>query len=491
MAFAAVLALLAVVAAGVLAVRRIRTSEPPTAVALAVLPFVNLGHDADRDYLAAGLTDETSASLARIDPARLAVKGRTQPYRGTTKTAAQIGQELSVDYLVESSIRAEGSRVRVTVSLLRVRDQAHVWSQLFDRESTSLLTLQQELSTAIAEQVRLTLSPKGLRGVQSRQTGNVAAYDAYLRGRDQLHRRTAEGNRNAIALYRQAIALDPTYALAWSDLSTVYAASTINGDAPPAAVAGLAREAALRAVAANPDLPEAQLALGYERWLLSWDWPAAEAAVRRAVELDPSNGGNRRVLGHVLSQRGKQVEAMDEMRRARELNPLDSVAWGLSAQVAVQARDAPAAIAFAQRAIVLDPQLWIGYIQLGQAYAANGEPELALEAFDDAERLANGNSKVASMRGYVLARMGRTAAAREVAAALSHPSPGRYVPPVAAALVYAGLGDREAMFASLERALAAHDVHLMYLPVDLKWDPYRADPRFIDLLARCGFDKVR
>jgi tetratricopeptide (TPR) repeat protein len=244
-------------------------------------------------------------------------------------------------------------------------------------------------------------------------------------------------------------------------------------------------------VAANPELAEAQRALGYEQWLLGWDWPAAEAALRRAIALDPSNGETRRVLAHVLSQRGKQLEAMAEMKRARELNPLDSVIWGLSAQVAVQARDVPAAITFAQRAVLLDPQLWIGYIQLGQAYAAHGEPELALEAFEDAERLSNGNSKVASMRGYVLARMGRTAAAREVAAALSHPSPARYVPPVAAALVYAGLGDREAMFAALERAFAARDVHLMYLPVDLKWDPYRADPRFVDLLARCRFDEGR
>ena len=218
------------------------------------------------------------------------MKGRTQPYRNTSKTAAQIGKELAVDYLVESSIRAEGSRVRVTVSLLRVEDQAHVWSQLFDHESTSLLSLQQEVSAAIAEQVRLTLSPDSLRGVQARQTANASAYDAYLRGRYQQHRRTADGNRAAVGLLRQAVTLDPSYALAWSDLSSVYAASTINGDAPPAAVAGPAQEAAARAVAIDASLPEAQMAYGYERWLLGWDWPAAETALRRAIELDPSNG---------------------------------------------------------------------------------------------------------------------------------------------------------------------------------------------------------
>jgi len=378
--------------------------------------------------------------------------------------------------------------VRVTVSLLRVRDQTHVWSQLFDRESASLLTLQEEVSAAIAEQVSLTLSPERLRGVQTRQTTNAAAYDAYLRGRFQQHRRTAEGNREAVVLLKQAIARDPNYALAWADLSSAYSASTINGDTPPAAVANLALEAARQAVALDVSLPEAQAARGYERWILGWDWPAAETALRRAVELDPSSGAAHRMLGHVLSQRGRHAEATATMARARELNPLDSVTWAISAQVAFQARDVAGSAILARRAIVLDPQLWIGYMMLGQAHAAAGEPDLALEALADGERLANGNSKVVSLRGYVLARMGRTVAAQEVVAALTHPAPDRYVPPYAAALVYAGLGDRAATFAALERAYAARDVHLMYLPVDMKWDPYRTDPRFIDLLARCRFD---
>ena len=150
---------------GVLAFTKLKGGDINTSVSLAVLPFTNLGSDPEREYLAAGLTDETSASLAQIDPAHLSVKGRTLRYKGTTKTAAEIGQELSVDYLVESSIRAEGSRLRVTVTLIRVRDQEHVWSQSYDREPTSLLGLQQELSTAIAEQIRLRLSPDRLSGL--------------------------------------------------------------------------------------------------------------------------------------------------------------------------------------------------------------------------------------------------------------------------------------------------------------------------------------
>ncbi len=136
-------------------------------VTLAVLPFANIGSDPEREYLAAGLTEETSASLAQIDPERLSVKGRTLRYKGTTKTAAEIGQELSVDYLVESTIRAEGGRLRVTATLIRVRDQEHVWSKSYERELTGVLGLQQELSTAIADQIRVRLSPDHVRGSEA------------------------------------------------------------------------------------------------------------------------------------------------------------------------------------------------------------------------------------------------------------------------------------------------------------------------------------
>ncbi len=455
-------------------------------VTIAVLPFQNLGGNSDREYLAAGLTDETSASLAQIDPERLSVKGRTLFYKGTTKTVAEIGRELSVDYLVESSIRAEGSRLRITVTLIRVNDQAHVWSQSYDRQPASLLGLQQELSGAIAEQVSLRLSPDRLSGLARRQTQSADAYDVYLRARYQAHRRTAEGNARAIDLFNRAIEIDGNYSLAWSDLAFTYAGGAINGDARPADVGPRARESARHAVRANAGSSEAQLALGYDLWLIDWNWKAAEAALRLAVDLDPSNGAAHRTLGHALSQSGRRREAESEMRRARELDPFDAVAHALSGQVAFQGRDIAAALVHARRAVTVDPSLWISYVELGQAYEAAGDHELALEALADAARFG-GNSKIISLTGYVLAKLGRVDAAHEVLKTLAATSRIRYVPPYATALVYAGLDDREAMFEFLEKAYVARDVHLMYLPVDMKWDPYRTDPRFIDLVARCGF----
>jgi TolB-like protein/DNA-binding winged helix-turn-helix (wHTH) protein/tetratricopeptide (TPR) repeat protein len=454
---------------------------------IAVLPFANTAQDPEQDYLAVGLTDETSASLAQVDPGRLIVKGRAASYKNTTKTVPQIGQELGVEYLVDGTVRAEAGRLRVTTSLIRVRDQEHVWSQAYEREITSALALQQEVSAAIAGQIRARLSPEAAGVAVSRQTAVPEAYDAYLRGRFLERRRTPDANRQAIEAYRRAIALDPNYALAWASLSFTYAASVLNADTRPAEVGPLAREAADRAIRANPELADAQFVAGYVNWVLDWDWPAAERRLRRAIALDPGAPGFHRTLGHIVSQAGRAGEADAEMARSYELDALDPLSHALWSQVAFQGRDAAAAIRHARRAILTDSTFWIGHMELGQAYTLNGQHDLALEALADAARLSGGNSKPASLRGYVLARTGRVAEAREVLRLLETRAKERYVPPYAFALVHAGLGDASATFAWLDKAFADRDVHLMYLTVDAKWDPYRGDPRFQLLLARCGF----
>jgi DNA-binding winged helix-turn-helix (wHTH) protein/Flp pilus assembly protein TadD len=462
-------------------------------VTLAVLPFENLSSDREREYLADGLTEETIAALGQIDPEHLGVIGRTSvmTYKKATKTLGEIGSELGASYLVESTLRGEGGRFRVTSKLIHVKDQVQVWTASYDGEPASVLNFQRELSAAIAEQIRLRLSPERLSALARRQTRNAEAYDLYLRGRHYWHQLTPPTTKRAVECFSRATQLDPEYALAWSGLADAYAASPINGDAPPLGMWPLAREAAARSVAAEPNLAEAQTSLGFVKFWFDWDWLVAEAAYRKAIELDPSYPMAYRMLGIALAHMGRYAEARPEMARLRELDPLLAINQALSAQVAFAGREYAAAVQFARQAVVVDPEFWIGLFQLGQAYEQSGESELALEALNKAGRFSGGNSKAISLRGYVFAKLGRANEAREVLSTLEVIARERYVPPYAMALVHAGLGESELALEWLERALAVRDVHLAFLPVDPKWDAFRGDPRFQALLKQCGFSEGR
>jgi DNA-binding winged helix-turn-helix (wHTH) protein/tetratricopeptide (TPR) repeat protein len=465
------------------------TSDP---VRLAVLPFENLGAGSEREYLADGFTEEMIAALGQIDPDHLNVVGRTSmmAYKRTTKSLADIGRELDAAYLIESSVRVEGERLRIMSKLIRARDQVQIWSASYDSEPGSILQFQCKLSTAIAEQIRLRLSPDRLTTLARRQTRNAEAYDLYLRGRYFWNQLSPPTTRRAVEFYTRATELDPEYALAWSGLADAYAASTINGDAPPLEVWPRARAAASHAVGAEPNLAEAQTSLGVVNFFLGWDWAAAEIEFRKAVALDPSYCLAHRTLGIALSHMRRPEEAKSAVRRARELEPLNAAHHALSAQVAFNARDYLAAVEFAQQATVLDPGFLIGYLQLGQAHEQLGNSDLALDALQNAGRLSVSNSKVIALKGYLFAKLGRTHQAREVLNTLEAVSRERYVPPYAAALVHAGLGEREAALECLERAYEARDVHLIFLPVDPKWDAFRSHVRFLALFRRCGFTQA-
>jgi DNA-binding winged helix-turn-helix (wHTH) protein/tetratricopeptide (TPR) repeat protein len=461
----------------------------PRKMTLAVLPFENLSADPEREYLADGLTEETSTSLGQIDPEHLSVIGRTSvmAYKRTTKTVAEIGRELDAAYLIESSLRAEGERLRITCKLIRVRDQVQVWSESYDSEPRSLLTFQRELSGAISQQVRLRLSPDRLNGLARRQTQNPEAHDLYLRGRHFWNQLTPATTKRASEYYARATALDPEYALAWSGLADAFSASPINGDAAPLVAAPRAREAAAHAVNAESKLAEAQTSLGLVKFWFDWDWASAETAFRNASAIDPSYPFVHRMLGILLAHMGRHDEAKTAIRRARELDPLVAVEHALSAQVAFVAKDYAAAVQFARQSIVVDPEFWIGLFQLGQAYVELGESELALDALNNAGRFSGGNSKVISLRGYLFAKLGRTNEALQVLNTLEAIARDRYVPPYAMAQVHLGLRHWDHALEWLERACDVRDVHLVLLPVDPKWDPVRGDARFVAVLKRCGF----
>lgn len=483
----AVAALLVVLVAAPAIWFAIQRGQERTSVA--VLPFDNLTGNEALNYLAAGLAEETSASLAQIDPKTLrligSVSGRALATTG--KPTLKIGRELGVDFVVASSLRAEGMKVRVSSRLVRVANDELVWTANFDREMTSLLGLQRELSGAIAEQIRLRLSPQVAAAMERRQTQSPEAYDLYLQGRYQWSLLSAASSRRAIELYDRAIAKDPDYALAWAGIAQVLGTAPITGDADPTFVRRRAREAVRHAVKSGADLTEVQYVLGHLHMILDWDWPAAEHALRRAVEIDPNNALAYLFLGHVLSQTGNQVEAQEMTRRARALDPLFSHTFAISSQVAFQGRDYPQAIELAKQAIAINPEAWVGYLQLGQAQAQIGRYAEALTAFDNAARYSVGNSKATAFRAWALAKVGRVEEARAAIADLQARGQEKYVPPYAIALIHAGLGERDAALDWLERAWVVRDIHLFFVPVDPRWDAFRDDPRFISLIERSEF----
>jgi Flp pilus assembly protein TadD len=340
---------------------------------------------------------------------------------------------------------------------------------------------------AIADQVRLRLSPERLELSARRHTRDAAAYDLYLRGRRFWNQLTPATTRIAVDYYTRATEIDPDYALAWAGLAEAFAGAPINADDAPLVMLPRAREAAEHAVRANAGLSEAQHVSGQVKWFYEWDFRAADAAFRKAVTLDPSNAWAHSMFGHALSQLGRHDEARTAMTRARTLEPLSPLHYAMSSQVAFQARDMVSAANHARRALAIDPELWVSYMMRGQACEQLGETDLALDALVTAARLSGGNSKPVALRGYVLAGLGHSDAAREVLAVLQDISNNRYVPPYAMALIYAGLQQQDMMFDWLARALTARDVHLVFLPVDPKWDRYRAEPLFKTLLERCGF----
>lgn len=470
-----------------------RVASPPATAPqrtrIAVLPFANLTGDPDRDYVVDGLTEETIAALGQVDPDRFGVLSRAtmMAYRGAADAAARVGRELGADWIVEGSLRAEGERLRVTATLVRSRDRTQVWGDAFDSEPTSMLAFERDLAAAIARQIQVRLEPRRVAAMAYRQPAVSEALDIYLRGRHFWHQLTPPTTRRAIELFRRATEIDPDYALAWSGIADAFGVRPITGDAPVLEMLPPAREAAARAVASRPDLAESQASIGFLKFWLEWDWPGAEAAFRRAIDLDPSYPLPHRMLGMLYSHLRRTDDSMAAWRRCRELDPMLPVYHALSGQAAYNCGEFRLALQYARQALVIDPDFWIAHHQIAQASIELGDREVAARAIASMEAASGGNCKAAALRGWMQATGGDEAGARATLAALAAKAKGAFVPPWAFALVHVGLGEMDAAAEHVERGERVRDVHLMFIQVDPKWDEARAHPRIAAAIARCGF----
>ncbi|MDH3337480.1 MAG: tetratricopeptide repeat protein [Gammaproteobacteria bacterium] len=463
----------------------------PEHTRIAVLPLENLTGDADLDFMAAGIAEETSIALANIDLPDLSVIGvvSARALAESDVSLPEFGRELGVDFFVVSSLRLDAPRIRVTSRLLRASDGKQIWSAAFDRELTNALGLQRELSVAIAEQIRQRLSPEVAAAIDRRQTQNPAAYELYLKARYEWTQFQPGSNVKALGFYELAVAEDPRYGLAWAGMARDLASSIVTVEADREAILPTARDALQRALEFGPDLAETQLALGSFHFFIDRNLVPAEAAARKAVALDPNSAMNHMFLGVVLSSANKHVEARAMLRRARELDPLFPLTFANSAIVALNAGEPEEALEHATQAIAINPEFWVGYLHLGNAHRRLGNYEEAIEAYANAEKMSgNGTARAASLRAWLLVKLGREDEAREILANLIARSANQYVSPYYIAVVYAGLGETDAAFEWLDRAITARSISCPRLNTDSRLDSLRSDTRFASQARRCQSD---
>jgi TolB-like protein/DNA-binding winged helix-turn-helix (wHTH) protein/Flp pilus assembly protein TadD len=468
--------------------RRVLGGLPAPAV-LAVLPFENLS--AEQDFLGDGLTEELIARLSRAAPGQLRVIARTSAmhYKGTRKTAAEIGKELGADYLLENSIRHDSKRVRLTVQLIRVSDQTHLWADNFDRASRELLPLQIEVAETLEERLKTYLLPHGPRPVRATSERSIdpEAYELYLRGRFEFNKRTQQGLNKSIEYYQQALARQPDYALTYAAMADSYNQMAYFGYDLTGSAEGKAREYAEKALNLDSSLPAAHTALGYSNFMWTWNWPLADRSFTRALRLDPGYVLAHHWYGMYLAASGQTDAAVKQLILAKQLDPLSaSINTGLG-YMYYFARNYDRAIDLCQRTVELNPDYIPAHVVLGWSYAGKRIYSQAIAEIKRADQLAPGGPVYLTMLGRIYGLNGQREEALNVLHRLDQMEKrnGAPIPATARATVFAGLGDRDNAIRWLEK-VAPGDAHANWLRVDPEWDFLRGDPRFQAIVARIG-----
>jgi len=461
------------------------TSNPSHPIMLAVLPFQNFSGDASDDYFTDGLTEEMITQLGELNGKQLGVIARTSSmaYKHTTKDVGQIGQELGVDYVLESSVRRDGDQVRITVQLINVKNQVHVWANNYDRKVTHSIAVQEEVARAVAQQIKVNLAPT--EAVQ--RPLNPAANEAYLRGRYFWNEFTENGFRQAASYFDQAVAADPKFAAAYSGLSDSYAFLIITNVIPPKEGWPKARVAAQRAVELDGELSDARLSLAHFRMHM-WDWQDSEIEFKKAIALNPSNAAAHRWYAAYLCSVGRHQDALREITQAQRLDPLLLTNNAEVVRTLYYGRQYEQAVEQARKAELLDPEFPRTHFWLGRVYAQMGKYP---EAIAEAERAGpSPDSRIGvTEMAYASAKAGKSAEARAFLKKLQERSKRGYVPAYDLAVVHLALGEKEAALQWLQRAYDEHDWGLVVLAVEPRLDPLRSDPRFQGLLHKVGLQQ--
>ena len=448
-----VILIVALAVPGYFAARRFwpRQNSSPQKVMLAVVPFLNLSGDANEDYFADGLTEEMTAQLGQFQPSRLGVIARTSTarYKGTKESAAQIGRELGVGYLLEGSVRRGGDRVRVTAQLIQVGEQTHLWAESYERPLTDVLKIQQEL----AEKITHSLSIQLLPGTTTASPGsriNLESYDKYLLGLHEAGQGTRESENRAIQYFQEAIAKDPNDARLYAALAQTYHAS-LTYYSSPNEVMPRAREAALRALELDPSLAPARVTLGNVRLLYDWDWAAAEKEYHRALDINANSPEAQLGYATYLATLGRFDEALSRVEKAHLFDPLALESRNEALWIFYFSGHMPETVEQCQKTTEIEPAAGLPYALLAMAYAQMGQRLATVRAAENAMRFPDSPS-VISAAASGLARVGERGQAKQFLGKALDMAKDRYVCRFLVAAAYTELGEKEKALDSLEQA---------------------------------------
>jgi TolB-like protein/tetratricopeptide (TPR) repeat protein len=471
-------------------------SLPIPEKSIAVLPFVDLSQARDQEYFCDGISEEILDALAKVEGLRVVARTSSFAFKGKNADVSEIAQKLNVGNVLEGSLRREGNRIRVAVQLINARDGFHMWSQTFERELQGVFAVQDEITRAVVDALKIKLAV----ALPAHKQPNTEAHDLYLKGRYFLNRKTEADAKTAIDYFQQVLAKDPNDALAYAGLADSYSSFVFPlGVVAPLEVMPKAKEAALRALAIDNALGEAHASLAYITFFYDWDWAAAEKEFKRALELNPNNADTHHWYSHFLMGQGRIEESLTQSKRALELSPFDilfniHLGWHY-----LYARQYDQALEQIEKTIEMDKNFAQTYPWLGLIFEQQGKYSEAIAAFQNAIRLFPGGSSIAEAElAHTYAVSGNREAAQKIIAELQELAKTKYVSSFQIAAIYAGLCDgparnasparteKDQAFAWLEKAFEERSDGLVNLNAEQRFDNLRSDPRFTDLARRVG-----
>jgi TolB-like protein/DNA-binding winged helix-turn-helix (wHTH) protein/Flp pilus assembly protein TadD len=482
------LALVSIISLAILSVWLFRSRAPaPTGIrSIAVLPLENLSGDASQSYFADGMTDELITDLAQISALRVISRTSVMVYKGARQPLPQIARELNVDAVVEGTVLRSGDQVRITAQLIEASTDKHLWSQSYEGELRDTLALQNRVASAIADQIRINLTPREQAALKNAKVLNPEAYESYLKGRYFWNKRTRDGLKVALAYFKQAIEEDPTYAQAYSGLSDTYA---LLGDwqyavMPPKEAFPKAKAAAIKALELDNSLGEAHNSLAFVLDGFDWDFDAAGKEFQRAIELSPGYATAHHWYAWHLSLLGRFDEAIAEMKKAQNLDPLSLIIDADLAELLVLAHHYDESIAQSRKTIEMDPNFALAHNQLAQAYLQQHMYDEAVTELKKAVQLSGDSPTCIANLARAYVASGKRNEAEKLLGDLKKRSNAAYSNAPEIAIVYVFLGDTNQAMTWLEKGYEERfNPGVLLRP---GFDPLRSDARFQNLLRRIG-----